>query len=113
MTESKTEIDKHNVEDKRQYLAFLQGAIERMARNSASLKQWIIPVLALCFGAAMTSESVLLGVAGIAAISLGGAEAGPVLPLEHPDQPQRRAARPPARFSHGESADNVRRWRHQ
>ena len=68
MTESKTEIDKHNVEDKRQYLAFLQGAIERMARNSASLKQWIIPVLALCFGAAMTSKSVLLGVAGIAAI---------------------------------------------
>lgn len=28
----------------------------------------IIPVLALCFGAAMTSKSVLLGVAGIAAI---------------------------------------------
>lgn len=72
MTESKTEIDKHNVEDKRQYLAFLQGAIERMARNSASLKQWIIPVLALCFGAAMTSKSVLLGVAGIAAIFYSG-----------------------------------------
>lgn len=38
MTESKTEIDKHNVEDKRQYLAFLQGAIERMARKFSVLE---------------------------------------------------------------------------
>ncbi len=39
-------------EDRRQYLAFLQAVIDRMAHNSASLKQWLIPLLVFIYGIA-------------------------------------------------------------
>ena len=41
-----------NAEDRHQYLAFLQAVIDRMARNSASLKQWLIPLLVFIYGIA-------------------------------------------------------------
>lgn len=34
-------------EDKRQYLSFIQGIIDRLANNSAGLKQWLAGILAL------------------------------------------------------------------
>lgn len=55
-------------EEKRQYLAFLQETINRMAHNSASLKQWLIPILALCFGTELSSTNKMPGIAELSLI---------------------------------------------
>lgn len=52
--------------DKRQYLTLIQGVINRMASNSASLKTWLTPVLALLYGFAVQQHKGELAWIGIA-----------------------------------------------
>ncbi|MCT6838870.1 MAG: hypothetical protein M3036_14590 [Bifidobacteriales bacterium] len=52
--------------DKRQYLSFIQGVINRMASNCTSLKTWLTPVLALLYGFAVQQHKGELAWIGIA-----------------------------------------------
>lgn len=52
--------------DKRQYLTLIQGVINRVASNSASLKTWLTPVLALLYGFAVQQHKGELAWIGIA-----------------------------------------------
>lgn len=54
-----------NAEDRRQYLGFIQSIISRMAQNSASLKQWLAPILAIVFGFAADRKNGYALLAGI------------------------------------------------
>lgn len=50
-------------DDRRQYLGFAQGVIDRLANNAAGLKQWLAGILALLIAWAGKgdSECILLG----------------------------------------------------
>lgn len=52
--------------DKRQYLSFIQGVINRMSSNCTSLKTWLTPVLALLYGFAVQQHKGELAWIGIA-----------------------------------------------
>lgn len=48
-------------DDRRQYLSFIQGVIDRLANNSAGLKQWLAGILALLIAwAAKGSDECIL-----------------------------------------------------
>ena len=64
MTDKKVFLE-YTAEDKRQYLAFIETTIGRMSSNSSSLKQWIIPVMALVLGAALNQKEKCLSYSGV------------------------------------------------
>lgn len=64
MTDKKV-FPEYTAEDKRQYLSFIETAIGRMSSNSSSLKQWIIPVMAIVLGAAFNQKGKCLSYSGI------------------------------------------------
>src|SRR4051794_32227246 len=60
-------------DDRRQHLAFIQSIVTRMSAASASAKSWLLPVVTLTYGYALTraADSVaLLGVAAVAIFAL-------------------------------------------
>ncbi|RYQ42412.1 hypothetical protein PG2000B_1105 [Bifidobacterium pseudolongum subsp. globosum] len=52
-------------EDKRQYLGFIQNVIDRLANNSASLKQWLAAIIALLLTWAVKESDECILIVGI------------------------------------------------
>lgn len=52
-------------EDKRQYLGFIQNVIDRLANNSASLKQWLAAIIALLLTWAVKESDECILVVGV------------------------------------------------
>lgn len=57
-------------EDKRKHLEFIQAAITRMANASASVKSWLLPVVSLTYGYALTKQVGSVALLGISAVAI-------------------------------------------
>lgn len=54
-----------DTEDKRQYLGFIQNVIDRLANNSASLKQWLAAIIALLLTWAVKESDECILIVGV------------------------------------------------
>ena len=55
-------------EDRRQHLSFIQAVVTRMSQASSSSKTWLLPIVTLTYGYAVTKQSMwaaFLGIVGI------------------------------------------------
>lgn len=59
-------------EDRRQHLSFIQAVITRMSQASSSSKTWLLPVVTLTYGYAITEKDVWPAILGMAAILIFG-----------------------------------------
>lgn len=59
-------------EDRRQHLAFIQAVITRMSQASSSSKTWLLPVVTLTYGYALTGTSVWPAAFGMVAVLIFG-----------------------------------------
>lgn len=57
--------DRSNEENRRQYLAFIQDAINRMARSSALIKSWSLTVISAIYGLAFSQGLPIMAVIGV------------------------------------------------
>ncbi|MEV5771708.1 HIT family protein [Streptomyces antimycoticus] len=61
-----------SAEDRRQHLSFIQAVITRMSQASSSSKSWLLPIVTLTYGYAITNESTLVGLIGCLAVLVFG-----------------------------------------
>ncbi|MDF4254374.1 HIT family protein [Streptomyces sp. WMMB303] len=66
------EDDVASAEDRRQHLSFIQAVITRMSQASSSSKAWLLPIVSLTYGYAITNKSVLVGLIGCLAVLVFG-----------------------------------------
>lgn len=59
-------------EDRRQHLSFIQEVITRMSQASSSSKSWLLPIVTLTYGYAITHRSFLVGLIGCLAVLVFG-----------------------------------------
>jgi len=59
-------------EDRRQHLSFIQAVVTRMSQASSSSKTWLLPIVTLTYGYAVTKEEFWVAVLGIAAVVIFG-----------------------------------------
>jgi diadenosine tetraphosphate (Ap4A) HIT family hydrolase len=59
-------------EDRRQHLSFIQAVITRMSQASSSSKTWLLPVVTLTYGYAVTKEQFWVALLGLAAVLVFG-----------------------------------------
>lgn len=59
-------------EDRRQHLEFIQAAILRMSTASSTVKGWVLPMVTLVFGFALTQDSASVTVLGVVSVALFG-----------------------------------------
>jgi histidine triad (HIT) family protein len=59
-------------EDRRQHLSFIQAVITRMSQASSSSKSWLLPIVTLTYGYAITNKSALVGLIGCLAVLVFG-----------------------------------------
>lgn len=59
-------------EDLRQHLSFIQGVASRMSQASSSSKTWLLPIVTLTYGYAITKEQSWVAVLGVAAVAIFG-----------------------------------------
>lgn len=59
-------------EDRRQHLSFVQAVITRMSQASSSAKTWLLPIVTLTFGYAVTQKNPWAALFGIVAILVFG-----------------------------------------
>jgi diadenosine tetraphosphate (Ap4A) HIT family hydrolase len=59
-------------EDRRQHLSFVQAVITRMSQASSSSKTWLLPIVTLTYGYALTKETPSVAVLGIVAVLIFG-----------------------------------------
>ncbi|GAA2338592.1 hypothetical protein GCM10010431_72490 [Streptomyces kunmingensis] len=59
-------------EDRRQHLSFIQAVITRMSQASSSSKSWLLPIVTLTYGYAITKKSLLVALLGCLAILVFG-----------------------------------------
>lgn len=59
-------------EDRRQHLSFIQSVVTRMSQASSSSKSWLLPIVALTYGYAVTTEQFWVAVLGVAAVAVFG-----------------------------------------
>ncbi len=59
-------------EDRRQHLAFIQAVITRMSQASSSSKSWLLPIVTLTYGYAVTKESIPVALLGCVAVLVFG-----------------------------------------
>jgi diadenosine tetraphosphate (Ap4A) HIT family hydrolase len=63
-----TEVGLVSAEDRRQHLSFIQAVITRMSQASSSSKSWLLPIVTLTYGYAITGKSVLVALLGCLAV---------------------------------------------
>ncbi|MGW2417120.1 HIT family protein [Streptomyces tubercidicus] len=66
------EADVVSAEDRRQHLSFIQAVITRMSQASSSSKSWLLPIVTLSYGYAITHKSALVGMIGCLAVLVFG-----------------------------------------
>lgn len=59
-------------EDRRQHLSFIQAVITRMSHASASSKTWLLPIVTLTYGYAITAASMPVALLGCLAVLVFG-----------------------------------------
>lgn len=59
-------------EDRRQHLSFIQAVITRMSQASSSSKAWLLPIVTLTYGYAVTGRSVAVALIGCLAVLVFG-----------------------------------------
>jgi histidine triad (HIT) family protein len=59
-------------EDRRQHLSFIQAVITRMSQASSSSKSWLLPIVTLTYGYAITQKSWPVALLGIIAVLVFG-----------------------------------------
>jgi hypothetical protein len=57
-------------EDRRQHLGFIQAVITRMSAASSTAKGWLLPVVTVTYGYALTQNDGSIALLGIAAVGL-------------------------------------------
>lgn len=66
------EASEVSAEDRRQHLSFIQTAITRMSQASASSKSWLLPIVTLTYGYAITQKSIPVALLGCLAVLVFG-----------------------------------------
>ncbi|WP_432020846.1 HIT family protein [Streptomyces sp. 1222.5] len=61
-----------SAEDRRQHLSFIQAVITRMSQASSSSKSWLLPIVTLAYGYAITSKSPMVALLGCLAVLVFG-----------------------------------------
>lgn len=59
-------------EDRRQHLSFIQAVVTRMSQASSSAKTWLLPIVTLTYGYAVTKQQWLVAVMGLIAVVIFG-----------------------------------------
>lgn len=59
-------------EDRRQHLSFIQAVVTRMSQASSSSKTWLLPIVTLTYGYAVTKQSFWAAMLGILAVAIFG-----------------------------------------
>lgn len=59
-------------EDRRQHLSFIQAIVTRMSQASSSAKTWLLPIVTLTYGYAITKEQLWVALLGICAVLIFG-----------------------------------------
>lgn len=57
-----------STEDRRQHLSFIQAVITRMSQASSSSKSWLLPIVTVTYGYAITQKSVSVALLGCLAV---------------------------------------------
>ncbi|WP_122620208.1 HIT family protein [Streptomyces sp. Tu 4128] len=66
------EVGTASAEDRRQHLSFIQAVITRMSQASSSSKSWLLPIVTLTYGYAITNRSIPVGLLGCLAVLVFG-----------------------------------------
>ncbi|WP_406357329.1 HIT family protein [Streptomyces sp. NBC_01635] len=61
-----------STEDRRQHLSFIQAVITRMSQASSSSKAWLLPIVTVTYGYAVTNKSILVALLGCLAVLVFG-----------------------------------------
>lgn len=61
-----------SAEDRRQHLAFIQAAVTRMSQASSSSKSWLLPIVTLTYGYAVTKDEPAVALLGVFAAVVFG-----------------------------------------
>ena len=59
-------------EDRRQHLSFIQAVVTRMSQASSSSKSWLLPIVTITYGYAVTKEQLWVAMLGVAAVAIFG-----------------------------------------
>ncbi len=59
-------------EDRRQHLSFIQAVVTRMSQASSSAKSWLLPIVTVTYGYAITSKSFFVALLGFLAVLVFG-----------------------------------------
>ena len=59
-------------EDRRQHLSFIQAIVTRMSQASSSSKTWLLPIVTLTYGYALTKGQLWVAVLGMLAVLIFG-----------------------------------------
>ena len=59
-------------EDRRQHLAFIQAIVTRMSQASSSSKTWLLPIVTLTYGYAVTKGQLWVAILGMLAVLIFG-----------------------------------------
>lgn len=59
-------------EDRRQHLSFIQAVVTRMSQASSSAKTWLLPIVTLTYGYAVTKQLSWVAVMGLIAVAIFG-----------------------------------------
>lgn len=59
-------------EDRRQHLSFIQAVVTRMSQASSSAKTWLLPLVTLTYGYAVTKDQWWVAVLGLVAVGIFG-----------------------------------------
>lgn len=55
-------------DDRRQHLAFIQAVVTRMSQASSSSKAWLLPIVTLTYGYAITKEQFWVAILGLVSV---------------------------------------------
>ncbi|MGB3764458.1 MAG: HIT family protein [Ornithinimicrobium sp.] len=61
-----------SAEDRRQHLSFIQAVVTRMSQASSSAKTWLLPIVTLTYGYAVTKQQSWVAVMGLLAVVIFG-----------------------------------------
>ncbi|MFJ3819280.1 hypothetical protein [Streptomyces sp. NPDC090056] len=59
-------------EDRRQHLSFIQAAVTRMSQASSASKTWLLPIVTVSYGYAITNKSPYVALLGCLAVLIFG-----------------------------------------
>lgn len=59
-------------EDRRQHLSFIQAVVTRMSQASSAAKTWLLPIVTVTYGYAVTKHQFWVAVMGVVAVAIFG-----------------------------------------